>query len=309
MKTILVPLDGSEFAEGALSPAARLALRHEADLVLTSVVSDLPPVPLASADGEMVSQWFEEEKERAQTYLDRVKEHLATDHPRLTVTTRVDLGPVARTLMAQAAEADADLIALTTHGRGTIQRAWLGSVADALLRESRRPTLLLREGEASSKLFVDETSPGHILIPLDGSDTSAEILGPVTSLLPTHGGAVTLLSVVRPPFPLASSYLPHAVEEEKAADEQRKRVADHLAQVVEGWDPVGVDVSTEVLVAEDVARAILDYADRSPVKLLALSTRGRGGVGRLLLGSVADKLIRGSRLPVLSVRRSREEDD
>lgn len=156
---------------------------------------------------------------------------------------------------------------------------------------------------------MDETSPAHILVPLDGSEASEEILGPVTSLLPTHGGAVTLLSAVRPPSPLASSYLPHAVEEEKAADEHRKRAADYLAQVVRGWDPVGVEVNTEVLLADDVARAVLEYADRSPVELLALSTRGRGGVGRLLLGSVADKLIRASRLPVLSVRRSGEEGD
>ncbi|MFW5904659.1 MAG: universal stress protein [bacterium] len=309
MKTILVPLDGSEFAEGAIAPAARLAARHEATLALVSVVSDLPPVPLAATEGEMLSHWFEEEKERAETYLAGVEEHLSGGFQDVEVTTRVELGPVARTVMTQAAELDADLIALTTHGRGTWQRAWLGSVADAILREGRRPTLLLREGDASANLFEEESSPAHVLIPLDGSEASEEILGPVTSLLPAQGGKVTLLHTVREPFPLASSYLPHAVEEEKAADEQRERAREHLEETARRWSPMGVEVDTEVLVSDDVAASVLEYAHGHPVDLLALSTRGRGGVGRLLLGSVADKLLRGSEIPVLSVRRSKQGDD
>lgn len=304
MNTILIPLDGSPFAETALHPGARLANRHEASLVLTTVVSDLPPVPLTAADGEMVSQWFKEEEERAEKYMSAVRERLASTFPDLSMETHVQLGPVARTLLAQAAEVDADLISLTTHGRGAWQRAWLGSVADGVLRGAKRPVLLLRDGGGSSNLFADESSPAHVVVPLDGSSASEEILGPLTSLLPSDGGRVTLVSVVGRPFPLASTYLPHAVEEEKVSEEQKERAKVHLQEVAEEWNPLGVTVESRILVSDDIARSVLDVVDEVGADLLALSTRGRGGVGRMILGSVADKLVRGTEIPVLAVRRS-----
>lgn len=304
MNKILIPLDGSTFAETALHPAARLANRHEASLVLMTVVSDLPPVPLTAADGEMVSRWFEEEQERAEKYMSAVRERLASTFPDLSMEPHVQLGPVARTLLAQAAEADADLISLTTHGRGAWQRVWLGSVADGVLRGSKRPVLLLRDGDVSSNLFAAESSPAHVVVPLDGSSASEEILGPLTSLLPRDGGRVTLVSVVGRPFPLASTYLPHAVEEEKVSEEQKKRAKVHLQEVAEQWNPLGVTVEPRILVSDDIARSVLDVVDEVGADLLALSTRGRGGVGRMILGSVADKLVRGTEIPVLAVRRS-----
>jgi nucleotide-binding universal stress UspA family protein len=308
MKKILVPLDGSKFAESAIAPAARLATRHSAGVVLASVVSDLPPVPLASTDGEMVTRWFEAEEGRVGEYLAGVKKHLEASHPGVRVESRVELGPVARTLMAQAGEVGADLIAMTTHGRGAWQRAWLGSVADGILRGSQRPILLLREGDASEDLFAQDDSPAHVVVPMDGSSEAEAILGPLTSLLPSSGGRVTLLSVVREPFPLASSYLPHAVEEERVAEEQKERIEKHFTEVAERWSPVGVEVASQVLVSDDVARSVLKFVDEANADLLALSTRGRGGVGRLVLGSVADKLIRATDLPVLAVRRPGESE-
>lgn len=307
MKKIMVPLDGSELAEKAIEPAARLAARHEADLVLASVVSDLPPVPLAAGDGEMVSTWFKEEEERSGKYLEKVKDWLEASHPELQVEARVELGPVARTLIAMADAAESDLVVLTTHGRGAWQRAWLGSVADGIVRGAQRPVLLLRKGAESESLFQDESTPSHVLVPLDGSRVSEQVLDPLTSLLPARNGKVTLLTVLIRPFPLATTYLPHAVEEHTLLEERQRRAEDHLREVAQRWDPMGVDVETRVLTADDVATAILSFSDDSDADLLALSTRGRGGVSRLVMGSVADKLVRGSSLPVLAVRRPPQE--
>jgi len=303
MKKILVPLDGSELAEKAIAPAVRLATRHEAGLTLASVVSDLPPVPLAAGDGEMVSAWFKEEEERSRKYLDKVRSWLETSHPDLEVDTRVELGPVARTLIAIADQDGADLVALTTHGRGAWQRAWLGSVADGIVRGAHRPVLLIREGSESESLFEDESSPGHVVVPLDGSKASENVLEPLISILPAQNGKVTLVTVLLRPFPLATTYLPHALEEQTLLEERQRRAKEHLQEVAGRWNPLGVEVETRVLTADDAASAILAFSEEAEADLLALNTRGRGGVARFVMGSVADKLVRGSSLPVLALRR------
>lgn len=303
MKKILIPLDGSELAEKALPPALRLAQRSGAQLLLSSIVSDLPPVPLAAGDGELVSGWFDEEEERARAYLEKVKGRIAESHPGVTVELHVQLGPVGRTLLAQAGAAGADLITLTTHGRGAWQRAWLGSVADEVIRKAERPVLLLRDGPKSHDLFADASSPGHVLVPLDGSAAGEQVLKPLAAMLPESGARVTLASVLLRPFPLASTYLPHSVEEGSLLQEREKRTESYLQDVAARWNPPGVKVSTMVVASDDVATALLNRAREEDVDLLALSTRGRGGVSRLLLGSVADKLVRGTQLPVLAVRR------
>ncbi len=303
MKKILIPLDGSELAEKALSPALRLAQRTGAGVLLSSIVSDLPPVPLAAGDGELVAGWFDEEEERARKYLEAVKARIETTHPGVAVDLVVQLGPVGRTLLAQGASANADLITLTTHGRGAWQRAWLGSVADEVIRKAERPVLLLRDGPKSHDLFGDPSSPRHVLVPLDGSAAGEQVLKPLAAMLPESGARVTLASILLRPFPLASTYLPHSVEEGTLLQEREKRTESYLHDVAARWNPPGVKVSTTVVASDDVASALLARTGEEDVDLLALSTRGRGGVSRLLLGSVADKLIRGSDLPVLAVRR------
>lgn len=303
MKKILIPLDGSELAEKALPPALKLAQRSGAHLLLSSIVSDLPPVPLAAGDGELVSGWFDEEEERARAYLERLKAKIAESHPEVSVELHVQLGPVGRTLLAQAQSADVDLIALTSHGRGAWQRAWLGSVADEVIRKAERPVLLLRDGAKSHTLFAEDSSPGHVLVPLDGSAAGEQVLKPLSALLPESGSKVTLASILLRPFPLASTYLPHSVEEGTLLQEREKRMKSYLEDVAARWNPPGVKVATMVVASDDVATALLNRAREEDVDLLALSTRGRGGVSRLLLGSVADKLVRGTDLPVLAVRR------
>jgi len=304
MKRILVPLDGSEFAERALDPALALARRTGAEVHLATVVSDLPPVPLATGDGELVTQWFEEEESRARTYLTELMKNLAAGDADVSLKEHVRLGPVGRTLQSIAEELEIDLIALTSHGRGAWQRAWLGSVADQLLRNAARPLLLVRDGDEAAGLFGDEASPKHTLVPLDGSTASETVLGALPEILAENGSRVTLVSVLQRPFPLATTYLPHAVTEDRLLQEREKRMEAHLTNVQRKLAGQGLQTDVRVLTADDAARALLDFADEEGVDLIALSTRGRGGVSRFFLGSVADKVVRGARAPILAVRRS-----
>jgi nucleotide-binding universal stress UspA family protein len=310
MKRILVPLDGSEFAERALKPAMNMAGRSGAELHLATVISDLPPVPLAAGDAELVSEWFEEEEQRAKTYLSELRGRLSAEATGLVIGEHVRLGSVALTLVGIADELEVDLIALTTHGRGAWQRAWLGSVADQLLRKANRPLLLVRQGEDGMDLFGDEGTPRHVLVPLDGSRASETVLGALPGLIATEGGTrVTIVSVIQRPFPLATTYLPHAVSEERLLQERKKSLEKYLSEVKQKLEGEGLVVGSEVMAGDDAARALLEFVGREQVDLIALSTRGRGGVSRFFLGSVADKLVRGASVPILAVRRPAGDEE
>ena len=307
MKRILVPLDGSGFAERALKPALALSVRTGAEVHLASIVSDLPPVPLASGDGDLVSRWFEEEKDRARKYLATVAERLTAEGSGVALSTHVRVGPVTRSLERLCRELDVDLAVLTTHGRGAWQRTWLGSVADQLLRAGPVPLLLLPEETQGEKPFAGPDEPSHVLVPLDGSEAGEAVVGTLLPLLSSGRHRVTLLTVLQQPFPLATTYLPHAVTEEALMQERKARIEDYLRQAEERLKRGGLDdVRSEVLIADDAARRILGFAEDEGIDLIALSTRGRGGISRLLLGSVADKLIRSAGVPILTARRPAE---
>jgi len=307
MQRILVPLDGSEFAERALKPALALAVRTGAEVHLASIVSDLPPVPLASGDGDLVSRWFEEEKDRARKYLETTSERLTAEGSGVALSTHVRVGPVTRSLERLCKELEVDLAVLTTHGRGAWQRTWLGSVADQLLRAGPVPLLLLPKEAQGGQPFAGPDEPSHVLVPLDGSEAGEAVVNTLLPLLSSGGQRVTLVTVLQQPFPLATTYLPHAVTEEALMKERRTRIEDYLRQAGDRLKGAGIDdVRSEVLIGDDAARGILRFVEAEGVDLIALSTRGRGGVSRLLLGSVADKLIRSAGVPILTARRSAE---
>ena len=164
MERILVPLDGSSLAERALAPALALAARHQSAIYLASIVSDLPPLPVVSPG--MIARWLEGE-ELASGYLRKLKERLVP--PRgVEVTTHVQVGPVAQSLLDLSEELDVDLLMLTTHGRGAWERIWLGSVADKFLRHSTKPFLILKAHEEGPEAFGDDAYPRHVLLPVDG---------------------------------------------------------------------------------------------------------------------------------------------
>src|SRR5512134_3053042 len=139
---ILVPLDGSGLAELAVPVAAGLAQRAEAQMRLVHVHVPISAEPihvegLPVIDERMRSQ----RREHEQAYLVGASRRLAGG---VAVSTALIDGPVAAALTAEAERSGAELIVMTTHGRGGFERAWLGSVADALVRTSPVPLLLVR---------------------------------------------------------------------------------------------------------------------------------------------------------------------
>jgi len=296
-RKVLVPLDRSALAEQAIGQAAAIARASHAELDLVMVHE---PLSFAGFSDEPwnANQWDDDHK-----YLERIVDELASGAS-ITATHTLLRGDATQLICQRAWDIDADLIVMTSHGRTGFSRAWMGSIADGVLRHSAVPVLMLRPVETPSDRFAAHRLFKHVLVPLDGSSLSADILASASSVARCSAAPITLLRVVQP-VPLAtidvdmayaaSAFIPddeatsRLVEEAtRELDEVSRRLSDEL----------GAEVGAHVIVAGQIARGILDFAAGHHADVIAMSTHGRGA-SRFLLGSVADKVLRASTLPML----------
>jgi nucleotide-binding universal stress UspA family protein len=303
-RSLLVPLDGSPFAEQALPMARRIARRAGASV---NVVLVHVPFTAAYADsiapGTCEAEASSLKQERA--YLDGIVKRI-TDLASTPVSSALLEGQVvAETLNAHASTTGTDLIVMTTHGRGPLSRFWPGSVADELVRRATTPILLIRPQEIAPDLGA-EPMLRHILVPLDGSDLAEKVLEAAV-------GLGTLLEsdyrLVRIYGPLIDTALDASLGGSQLPVEQLRAEAEGYLQRVAGrLQEQGHVIQTQAVLGQHPASAILDAAQGATVDLIALETHGRRGLRRLLMGSVADKVIRGASTPVLVHRSPRPEN-
>ncbi len=306
-RKILVPLDGSDFAEFALAPALSLAEKTGGTIYLVTVVPNFPPISPAEEDEGQTRGWFEEERVRAGNYLDDVKDRLGAASPEVTVHAKVLSGGPARAIEERVRSTGMEVIVMTTHGRGPLERMWIGSVADGLVRSAPCPILLWRPDGNGEADFSRRVSLDSVVVPLDGSGVARKMLPEAKGLAETFGSRLSLVSVVPDTLPLGSPYLPHAAEEQLERDQRIQEYHDALEEAAEGLRTEGFEVETAVVRHAEPAQGILEHAREAGGDLIAMATHGRGGVSRLVLGSVADKIIRSGSIPML-VRRLEEGD-
>lgn len=305
-RSILVPLDGSTFAEHALPLALALAKRSRARLYLVTVST-----PLAEAYVEgMYFSTLELEQEltaRHHHYLETVSNRLRQKNE-ISVKTAVLHGEVASTLAEVVTQGEADLVVMATHGRGAIGRFWLGSVADEMIRQAHVPLLLVRPNGGTADLSK-EPDLSRIVLPLDGSELAEQILGHAAKLAKIIPGAeIILLRAIQALVPVEAT--PDVPEAEKAArgilhqvqalqTRLRQEAESYLEEIAARLRANGLKVRIQVVVEDQPAVAILEEAETVQAGLIALETHGRTGLSRLIHGSVADKVVRGSHIPVL----------
>ncbi len=299
MRTILVPLDGSPFGEHALPVAIALARRGSLQLALVHVHQVIVPAPgpAGAALYDPAIDALVREEEAA--YLADVSHRIAAvwDGP---VTMTLLEAPISDALCRYAEELDTALIVLSTHGRGGIARAWLGSVADRLLRQAPVPTLIVHPGDGAPDLSR-EPPLGHILIPLDGSSLAEQAIELGTWLGQLTHARYTLLRVVEP---VVRGFFVNGVEPSVDVEAQEvawQQATAYLEGVAARLRDQGLAVVPEVRVGRP-ANEILECATTCGAHLIAMTTHGRGGVARLLIGSVADKVLRGSTVSLLAYR-------
>ncbi len=321
---VLVPLDGSRFSEAVLGRVAQLVEAVDAEALLLTVVEEpkiggtwmeaLPTVDEATGAFGMAEVSYlrnvgeqpgaaetrEQTMARALNAAEERLAQVAAAWPSLKTRTRAVHGDdPASAITAIAQEEDIDLIAMSTHGRSGLGRWVYGSNAGKLLLSASVPLFLLRPrdgGEAALERKPIDT----ILAPLDGSALAESALSYAEALAGPMGVKLSLVQVVTTPtmaYPSMEGYAfdPQMVESIESA------AAGYLNEKQAELERKGFDVDCTVKIGYP-ADHIVDLAAENDGTLIVMCTHGRSGLGRWIMGSVADRVLRASYSPVLLIR-------
>jgi nucleotide-binding universal stress UspA family protein len=301
-KALLIPLDGSAFAEQALPLAISIAAAARIPVHLLRVRSTLSLKNCQAA----AEAYMEAVAAAVQSQLrEPVLSHVLTDDCGPLETPPPGATAVPDVVALFAAEHDISTIVLATHGYGGVRRAWLGSVADSLVRMAPRPVLAVRAPAAVREATtLADRGIRHVLIAVDGSAASAQAVPYAVQLGSLFDARYTLLRAVSP---LAWEMVPHRHEDlgEYPSPLSRRSVETSLEAMACRLREGGLEVHVEVEEAVSPAAAILGVAAKRAVDLIVMGTQGAGRMRRVLLGSVTDQVVRDSGTPVLvcNVRR------
>lgn len=268
MKRILVALDGSSESEQVLQEIARLGTRETAIDLIHVVEDPHHEVPDVGAEVE----------DLAEDYLRRA----AASIKGRAVQIHLWRGRPEEEIPRAAERLHADLIALSTHARKGLSHLFLGSVASAVVRNATIPVLLTRPGMPRPRRGLE-----RILVPVDRSDPTLPILGPVRTLAAYTGAEVVLLQVVTP-----------LIVGDPVTGFTPLGVPDPLPDPGPALDALARELTKEgvlargVVVHGDPAERILEQAKDLRADLIAMGTSGRKGLSRLMLGSVAEAVVR-----------------
>jgi nucleotide-binding universal stress UspA family protein len=261
---LLVPLDGSPEAESVLPALMPLFRTRKVRLTLLGV-----------GCGDDYSESME-------LYLTRLWTSLALDG--IVSETRAEWGEPADEIIRAATPEHFDLIAMATHGRTGLRRDLVGSTTEMVLRNSRIPVLVFRTGAKIGDWK-------RMLVALDGSETAEDVLGDASELARTIGATLHLVRVKRP-WPRLT-YHPEDAFPIPEEDPQ-----PYLEGMADGMAAKGILTLPEVRQGE-TAEEILALAKETNAGLICLTTHGRSGLSRSLLGSVAESVLRNAPCPVL----------
>jgi len=290
-RQIMVPLDGSRFAESVLPFALAVSRRTGAALHLVTVQE---PIPSFAYD-----EWEAATGEWSEEYLRGAVERFGAEAGG-EVTTRLLAGHVVEMLEEEAGKQSADLVVMATHGRGAFSRAWLGSVTDAFLHHTQRPVLLLRPKENADGGAPSDPAVARILIPMDGSDISESVLDHAVAFGSLFGAAYHLVRVVPYPMQFTSPYLPHTMQmNQQFVSDAREAADSYLEGHAQRLRGSGLAVTHSVAVVPQPAHGILSELEDAGCDMVAMATHGRAGISRAILGSSTDKVIRGTHVPIL----------
>lgn len=320
-KRIIVPLDGSKGAERSIPVAAKIAHASGGSILFINVV--LPPVEFGTYREDhtvaLKPTAFEKRLEGAADYLaDIVKAH-ASDLEGLDVTVKAVSGAASPTIFSVANLEHVDLVVLCSHGESGLRRWMFGSVAHEAVRHSPVPVLVLSEkGVIPAPV---EPRAWRVLVALDGSplgETAIEPAAQLVSVLAAPAqGEIHLLQVIdipaatgkfRGPSDFDATVRNEAREE---AEAYLKETTDRLHASLANYN---LTLTSSAVIGPDVVDTILEQAehlgDTEEVRgcdFIAVSTHGRTGLLRLIMGSVTEKILNHTKLPLMVVRHHNVE--
>ena len=315
-KRILVPLDGSTRAESALPVASRIARASGGSVMLVQVAT-IPVLYGTSLAAAYTPDLIEAEINGAEDYL----KSLAQSETLAGIKTETSalFGAVAQIILSVATSYNIDLIVMTSRGKTGMKRWVLGSVAQKLTRHSPMPVLVLREAGTMLPGPRPDSGPLRALVTLDGSALAKTALEPAAQMVaalaaPGHG-ALHLLRVVRPPQLDEKKLSPEKVASLKSAALHKAITYMHAIVTHLREGPLGalnLAITWSVVPDDDTAGTIMHVAEGGEdaegagvpgrCDLIAMATHGRSGFQHWVLGSVTERVLGATRLPLLIVR-------
>ena len=294
MRHLLVPLDGSGFGEAALPLAAQIAEREGCALEIVTAYTPTAHPDFSGPMGLEIATWS---RSHARTYVQGVADQMQRRFD-IEVRTAVLEGEAATAIAEHGLANPPELIVMCTHARSGPSRLFLGSVTDRLVRALHYPFLLVRPSTAAAEVALP--APARVLVPLDGSALSESVLDQVERLFSPNLASLHLIRAVDPAaaFPVGAP-MPMPPVEPELIEVRRAVARTYLEGRAWKLRRAGWRVEYEVVTEWNTAAAVLNCVEARHCDLIAMATRGRGGVQRLFLGSVADKVIRGAATPVL----------
>jgi nucleotide-binding universal stress UspA family protein len=298
-KVIMVPTDGSGFDREAIRVALRMAERSNAKVRLVRVLASdsfFGTTPEAHWTPDSAEAGRSERTSALSDLYALAAECRSGFKPDVTV----DLhgGPVADVLQGYARRHDVDLIVMSTHGRTGVSRLSLGSVTDSLIRHTSIPVLVVKSPDSYLTPQLGLAFK-RIVVPLDGSTLAEQILPRVMTLAKLEEADVSLLQVL----------IPHSYSQKEMFDpnlpwwdKDVSLAQAYLFRIASRLRRNGLIVTTDIVIGENAADAIGDFASRQKADLIAIATHGRGGLARMVRGSVADAIMHSGKTSMLVLK-------
>jgi nucleotide-binding universal stress UspA family protein len=295
-RDVLVPLDGTPFAEAALEPAARVAARAGGALHLATAYGGhaadgvtMEPIPTGGLEPKLARDM--------EGYLTAAGERVAREHG-VDISVRVLAeSPPALELGRYASSLDVDLIAVATHGRGGVARAILGSVATDLVRDAACPVLVVPASEGDSNEAPLRGPVRSVLVGIDPADDPPwEVLSHAVAFARFDGATLHVARVVlKQPLPWLGLEGAGPVEVGPGVDldpKARAEVGERLAEIVEELRSQGVEARAALLDGARPADALVRFAEANAIDLIVVGRREKGAFARLWSGSESDRVAR-----------------
>ncbi len=305
LNKIIVTLDGSKLAEKALPYAIQLANMLKGSILLVRVAEH-------SSVNTDTPQNIKDVLNNIETYLNQVQETITTKYlPPEQVNTIAMYGDPLNQLASLIELEKPAMVVMTTHGRSILPRMLVGSVANRLLQQTKAPVVLIRPTnlEDTSELAVVLEEPNslsrhadrtRLVVTLDGTPESEAALVPAEMLARETGGTIFLLQVVPPIYTSDFSGNWYVYDVEDQSEAMLKAANDYLDTVETSLIARGLNCVKVVRVG-NAADEIVDYARKADASFVVMATHARRSFGQIMLGSVADEVMRRSHLPILMV--------
>lgn len=287
---ILIPLDGSEFAEAALPYGEQIGRIFKSEVVLLHVCT----------------QECRTHEHMHKIYLDTLVKTFGYETAEspiqdtdFKVGAKIEEGNPLESFSAFVEKNNVDLIIMTSAGSSGRKAGTLGTVADHISRTVKIPVLLVKARLAGQN-EKEKPTIKRIVVTLDGSDLSKQALPSAEALAARLQIPMTLFQMARDIHPYYGEPVPFVDYREMAADEVKK-VGAELSLMEQEFRKKGQVVDWQVASGTDAAQEIIEMSQKFGNCLLVMSTHGRSGFGRWAMGSVAEKVLRYAEVPLLLV--------